>query len=256
MNKQCFGFQDADRQRLALERYSVDTVGHFVFVRMSPQGPNLKDFLGSFHDDLLHVSQICPDRFERASFDWAANWKVGMDNAAEGYHVPLVHPETFGAILLPDLEITVDAEHSRYTGRLKDASLKWWGNVQKAINLQPSTRYPGYVNFLIFPNIVVTYSYGAFLTFQTFEPLGPDALRIHSTAWLAQNNGRAARAMVVDSLKAFAEAVRNEDRGICAQVQLGMRDVPSARPLMLGELEGRIAHFQTAYMARMAGAAG
>ena len=62
--------------------------------------------------------------------------------------------------------------------------------------------------------------------------------------------------MVVDSLKAFSEAVRNKDRGICAQVQLGMRDVPSARPLMLGELEGRIAHFQKAYMVRMAGAAG
>ena len=253
LNKQCFGFQDADRQRLALQSYSVDVVGHFVFVRMSPQGPDLRSFLGNFHDDLLHVSQVCTDRFERASFDWAANWKVGMDNAAEGYHVPLVHPETFGAILPLDLDISVDAEHSRYTGRLKDASLQWWGRVQKAIGLQPSSRYPGYANFLIFPNIVVTYSYGSFLTFQTFEPRGTDALCIHSTAWLAQNNGRAARAMVIDSLRSFSEAVRNEDRDICAQVQQGMRDLPSHRPLMLGQLEGRIAHFQKAYMARMAG---
>lgn len=256
MNKQCFNFQDEDKQRLALETFSVDSVGHFVFVRMSKIGPSLKEFLGNFYADLQHVSDVCTDRFESASFEWAANWKVGMDNAAEGYHVPLVHPDTFGQILGLDLEITVDAEHSRYTGRLKEASIKWWRTVQNAIGLHPSTRYPGYANFLIFPNIVVTYSYGAFLTFQTFEPTSTHHLRINSTAWLAKNNGRAARGMVIDSLKAFSKAVRDEDRDICGQVQSGMRDVPNNRPLMLGALEGRIAHFQRAYMVRMGGEIG
>lgn len=252
MNRKCFGFEESDRQRLSLERYAVGVVGHFVFVRMSPRGPSLQEFLGQFYDDLLHVSEVCPDRFETASFEWAANWKVGMDNAAEGYHVPLVHPDTFGVILPLDLEISVDAEHSRYIGLLKEQSINWWRNVQKAIALEPSARYPGYSNFLIFPNIVVTYSYGAFLTFQTFDPLSTHSLRINSTAWLAKNNGRAARAMVIESLQAFSQAVRNEDRDICAHVQQGMRDVPSNRPLILGELEGRIAHFQRAYMKRMA----
>ncbi len=251
MNRKCFGFEQADRQQLGLETFAVETVGHFVFVRMSATGASLREFLGSFHEDLAHVSEVCPDRFESRRFEWEANWKVGMDNAAEGYHVPLVHPDTFGVILPLDLEISTDAEHSRYTGGLKEQSIKWWTNVGKAIALEPSARYPGYANFLIFPNVVVTYSFGAFLTFQTFDPLGPGRLRINSTAWLARNNGRAARQMVVDSLKAFSEAVRNEDRDICAQVQFGMRDAPDNRPLVLGTLEGRIAHFQQAYMKRM-----
>ncbi len=251
MNSQCFGFDKSDKLRLSLQQYELDTVGHFVFVRMNKEGASLQEFLGNFYDDLTHVSEVCSDRFESASFEWAANWKVGMDNAAEGYHVPLVHPETFGAILSLDLEISTDAEHSRYTGQLKEASINWWLNVQKAINLQPSSRYPGYSNFLIFPNIVVTYSYGAFLTFQTFDPLTTHTLRINSTSWLARNNGRAARNIVVDSLKSFSELVRNEDRDICAQVQAGMRDIPSTRPLMLGSLEGRIKHYQQAYMTRI-----
>ena len=254
MNRQCFGFEDTDKKQLALQKYTVDTVGHFVFIRMSKEGASLKEFLGDFYDDLVHISAVCPDRFETASFEWAANWKIGMDNAAEGYHVPLVHPETFGMILPLDLEISTDAEHSRYTGQLKEASTNWWRTVQKAIDLQPSQIYPGYSNFLIFPNIVVTYSYGAFLTVQTFDPVTTHSLRINSTAWLAKNNGRAARDMVIDSLKKFSEAVRNEDRDICALVQSGMCDVPGNRALMLGELEGRIAHFQQAYMARMSGA--
>lgn len=253
LNTHSFNLDEADKQALKLESYALETVGHFVFVRMSAEGPDLKTFLGEFYDDLLHVSEVCPERFESESYEWDANWKLGMDNAAEGYHVPLVHADSFGLILSIDLDISTDLEHSRYTGKLKERSLKWWRNAEKAIKLQPSDRYPEYGNFLIFPNIVVTFSYGAFLTFQTFEPLGPDRLRIHSTSWLAKNRGGAARTMIVDSLKAFAEQVRNEDRDICKLAQAGVRDVPDNRAPLLGKLEGRIAHFQRAYADRMRG---
>lgn len=250
LNKQSFGLNEADKSALALQSYALETVGHFVFVRMTSEGPDLKTFLGSFYDDLQHVSEVCPDRFESESYDWAANWKLGMDNAAEGYHVPLVHADSFGLILSIDLAISTDADHSRYVGRLKERSIKWWANVGKSIKLEPSTVYPEYGNFLIFPNIVVTFSAGSFLTFQTFDPVGPENLRINSTSWLARNNGRAARGLVIDSLKAFSAQVRNEDAAICAIAQAGTREAGTRAPL-LGELEGRIAHFQKAYARHM-----
>ena len=254
LNRQSFGLSEADRHALVLERYELETVGNFVFVRMQRGGVGLAEYLGSFHDDLAHVGAICTDRFEQASFDWAANWKLGMDNAAEGYHVPLVHAESFGLILSTDLDITTDRDHSRYTGGLKERSLSWWGTVAKGIGLERSERYPEYGNFLIFPNIVVTFSYGAFLTFQTIEPTGPETLRINSTAWLARNNGRGARGMVVESLREFSAKVRNEDRDICAVAQKGVRDTGTRRPPLLGALEGRIAHFQQAYARHMGNA--
>lgn len=251
LNKQSFDLNDDDKRRLGLQAYAVETVGHFVFVRMSADGPSLRGFLGGLYDDLAHVSEVCPDRFERAAYDWDANWKLGMDNAAEGYHVPLVHADSFGLILSIDLKISHDQEHTRYTGNLKERSLTWWRQVGKAIDLRPSEIYPQYGNFLIFPNIVVTFSYGAFLTFQWFEPTGPESLRIHTTSWLAKNNGRAARGMAIDSLKSFSEQVRNEDRDICAIAQKGTRGMDGDRRMVLGALEGRIAHFQKAYAARM-----
>ena len=57
--------------------------------------------------------------------------------------------------------------------------------------------------------------------------------------------------MVVEELKRFSAQVRNEDRNICALAQRGTRDAGANRPLLLGELEGRIRHFQEAYMRRM-----
>jgi phenylpropionate dioxygenase-like ring-hydroxylating dioxygenase large terminal subunit len=250
-NRQSFGFNEADKQALALETYALETVGHFVFVRMAKEGPCLRDFLGNFYDDLHHVSETCPDRFEMTSNDWEANWKLGMDNAGEGYHVPMVHAESFSVILSTDLEITTDAEHSRYIGKLKERSLKWWGQVAKSIRLESGAKYPQFASFLIFPNIVAAFSYGSFLTFQTFDPTGTDSLRINTTSWLGKNNGRAARDMVVKSLNTFSEQVRDEDRDICKIAQSGLRDAAVNRPGLLGALEGRLAHFQKAYNAHM-----
>lgn len=253
LNKQSFGLNEADKTALALRSYALETVGHFVFVRMSRGGPDLKTFLGSFYDDLKHVSGICADRFESVSDDWAANWKLGMDNAAEGYHVPLVHPESFGEILSTDLTLTTDKDHSRYVGKLKERSLKWWASVSKSIKLEPSPVYPEYASWLIFPNLVVMLSAGAFLNVQTIEPTGAETLRLQTTSWLAANNGRAARGMVVDSLKGFAGQVRDEDAAICAVAQKGTREAGTRAPL-LGDMEGRIAHFQRTYAGYMEGA--
>jgi phenylpropionate dioxygenase-like ring-hydroxylating dioxygenase large terminal subunit len=250
-NAHSFGFDEADRARLALVPYAVETCGRFVFVRMAPDGPGLADFLGAYHPALAHLSEVFPDRFEQVSLEWDGNWKVGMDNAAEGYHVPLVHPESFAEVLTLDLDVSTEREHSLYRGRLTDRSRRWWDNVARNIELKPSELYPEYANFLIFPNIVITLSYGAFMTFQTIEPIGPGRLRINSTAWLAANRGGGAREIVVHSLQAFSHKVREEDRGACAKVQRGIADGPAARPPMLGEMEGRIAHFQKAYAGRM-----
>jgi phenylpropionate dioxygenase-like ring-hydroxylating dioxygenase large terminal subunit len=251
MNRQSFGLDDADKDALALEAYALEVVGHFVFVRMQAEGCDLKTFLGGFYDDLLHLSQMCPDRIEAESFEWEANWKLGMDNAAEAYHVPMVHPDSFGAILSMDLDLTTEGDHSRYTGGLRDRSLKWWGAVAKAVELQRSDIYPQYGNFLIFPNIIATFSYGAFLTFQTIEPVGPQTLRLNNSSWLAHNNGRAARDMVAETLRGFTRQVREEDQAICKVAQAGTRAADLSQRPVLGDMEARIKHFQQAYVRHM-----
>lgn len=249
--KDTFGLSEEARNALALESYAVDTCGRFVFVRMQPTGPSLREYLGEVYDALDHLTGVFTDKFESVTLEWEGNWKVGMDNAAEGYHVPLVHPETFAVVLTLDLKCSTEKEHGIYSGILTDRSRKWWDNVKKNIGMRPSPRYPEYANFLIFPNIVVTLSYGGFLTFQTMEPIDARRLRLNSSAWMADNKGGAARDAVVTMLKEFSHKVREEDRVICRETQLGVRDFEAVRPPVLGEMEGRISHFQKSYAKRM-----
>ena len=246
-NKRCFGFGDLEKKELGLTAYSLALCGRFVFVKVDAEGPSLKEFLGAYYDALIHLTEICPDRFESTTIEWDANWKMGMDNAAEGYHVPLVHSDSFAKVLTLNLEISIEGPHSLYLGKLTEGSLTWWGNVKKHCSLVPSTRYPEYANFLIFPNIVITFSYGSFLTFQTFLPDGVNKLTITSNSWLAQSKHGPVRETVITSLKEFSAKVRDEDKTICAISNKGISDLPNSRALLLGDLEGRIANFQKAY---------
>lgn len=248
MNKKCFGFSDEDKLALGLTPFHLEVCGRFVFIKMTDNGPALSEYLGAYYDALIHLTAICPDRFEHTTIPWAANWKVGMDNAAEGYHVPLVHADSFAQVLTLDLAISIEGPHSAYLGKLTPKSLRWWDHIKQQIALVPSTIYPEYANFLIFPNIVITFSYGAFLTFQTFLPTSINTLRLQSTSWLAKSNFGAAREMVLASLIEFSAKVRGEDERICAVANQGICDPSNTRPFILGNLEGRIANFQKAYV--------
>ncbi len=252
-NREAFGFDEADRRSLALESYALEVCGRFVFVRMSRDGPDLRTFLCDVYGVLEHLTETCPDRFDSQQIEWDFNWKIGMDNAAEGYHVPLVHPESFALMLKPGLRLSTSGEHGWYIGDLKDRSNAWWAGVAKAIGLKPSPVYTQYASFLIFPNIVINFSYGGFLAFQTFDPLGVEKLAINAGAWLAHNKGGAARDMVVEQLKDFSQRVRAEDRAICRKVQDGLNELDGPRVMLTGRMEQATAHFHQAYAARMTG---
>ena len=251
-NAKAFGLDDAEKARLALQAYALETVGHFVFVRMSADGPSLRDFLGDVHDHLAHVSAVCSHRVESLTVDVAANWKLGVENGIEAYHHAMVHSDTFSSVLQQDIVMNAYGPHCTHEGALTDKSRHWWSVVADKARLTTSDRYRDYISFLIFPNIVTTFTAGAFFTFQVLTPASASTLRIASSGWLAEGAG-AAYAPVAGSLAAFSEKVRAEDQAICAIAQAGVAERGIDRAAMLGEVDNRVRHFQDAYAARMGG---
>ena len=251
-NAKAFGLDDAEKARLALKPYALETVGHFVFVRMSGEGPTLRDFLGEVHDHLAHVSAVCTHRVESLGVEVAANWKLGVENGIEAYHHAMVHTDTFSSVLQQDIVMNRYGPHCTHEGALTDKSRHWWSVVAEKARLKTSDQYRDYISFLIFPNIVTTFTAGAFFTFQVLTPTGPQTLRIASSGWLAEGAG-AAYAPVAASLAAFSEKVRAEDQAICATAQAGVAERGIGRAALLGEVDNRVRHFQAAYAERMRG---
>ena len=77
-----------------LRKFRTETRGPLVFVSLNDDAPNLTDHLGR----LLNVCDEFPAARWRQSdhwqYDFAANWKIPVENTIESYHVPTVHPKT------------------------------------------------------------------------------------------------------------------------------------------------------------------
>ncbi|MFT3997460.1 MAG: aromatic ring-hydroxylating dioxygenase subunit alpha [Asticcacaulis sp.] len=253
-NETAFGLDEAGREALALQAYDVETVGAFVFVRMDGDSPKsesgLKAFLGEVYDVLKGVSATCPHRIEDVTLDIAANWKLCLENGVEAYHHAMVHTDTFATVLNQDIVMNTYGPHCTHEGRMTDKGRQDWNRLIRRAALRPDPASGDYISFLIFPNIVTTFTAGALFTFQMLFPASATQTRIHSTAWLAQGND-AVRPFVSAPLTQFAHKVREEDRQICEIAQTGVGERHLNRAAVLGSVDNRIRHFQQAYTERM-----
>jgi phenylpropionate dioxygenase-like ring-hydroxylating dioxygenase large terminal subunit len=86
-------FSGADKKQLGLRPIELEVLCGLVFVRIVAGGPSLHEMW----KDCLHLLE--PYRLEEmVPLDdpwvdqWACNWKVGVDNNLENYHIPVGHP--------------------------------------------------------------------------------------------------------------------------------------------------------------------
>ncbi len=111
-NAAAFSLGETDRAALALKPYRLETCGRYVFVCMADDPPPLRDFLGRVYDDLDYFLRRLPGPYQPDLGRTGVNWKVGFENAAEGYHVRVIHKDSLGLTLGDDLGIDFIADHS------------------------------------------------------------------------------------------------------------------------------------------------
>ncbi|MFL5327687.1 MAG: aromatic ring-hydroxylating oxygenase subunit alpha [Gemmataceae bacterium] len=90
-------FRPFDRENAQLRKLRVATCGQLVFVSFATEGPSLEDFIGPLFP--RWNKGFDGDEFRLASAwgqDFPCNWKVVLENSLESYHIPCVHPKTFG----------------------------------------------------------------------------------------------------------------------------------------------------------------
>jgi len=90
-------FPQFDRAKYRLDRFPLEQCGDLMFVRFSEQGPSLKEWMGEYFD--LFSQWLSPPQFKielERRLPYPANWKIPVEASLESYHIPEVHPHTFG----------------------------------------------------------------------------------------------------------------------------------------------------------------
>ncbi|BFO57669.1 aromatic ring-hydroxylating dioxygenase subunit alpha [Acidovorax sacchari] len=255
--KQCFPEVVAEPSRFRLQEFACEAVGQFVFVRVSETGPSLRDYLGGQYGFLERASQGMRGMLDEFREPVEANWKIVIENALEGYHVPAVHSRTF--MQIDGMDRAEAAPRFFLEDRLHShlehaADAEWvarFARMERKIGQWP-WRFEHYTHHHIFPNLTVTSFMGYSFHVQSFEPTEARRTTVHSrTIGVEFQDSTPAGARMMEHIHedghVFTRKVFAEDGGICARVQAGVDH--AQRQAVIGEgIEDRVAHFQKAYV--------
>ncbi len=234
---------------IQLPQYRVECAGQLVFVNLSESGPSLEEQLGELYP--VCVEQFGPNR--KAYLNWSrnypANWKVPVENSLEAYHVPCVHPNTFGedpgesrshhtiGERLTSFKTQLPFAHSRLDN-LVQHSESW---VIRRLGMPTTGEYAQYH---VFPNLLFSFTEAISLC-QCVTPTSPTRSRsiVRQFGAVGQTMGHHILAESWGRFKAAITAkVLKEDLDLFASIQQGLEGSPHRG--ILGRCEERIFAFQ------------
>jgi phenylpropionate dioxygenase-like ring-hydroxylating dioxygenase large terminal subunit len=246
-------FRPWDREHARLHKFRLERRGELVFVSLADSGPSLAEYLGPFDGPCAEWFGP-PYRLAWAwQTDYAANWKVVVENSLESYHIPCVHRKTFGE--MPPEETSEHDLTERWTtfrtpepDNSVSRNQRW---VVRQLGMTPTSVYTHHHSH---PHLTFN-SLDVHRMAQLVVPTGPTTSR--HLVWLYTLRGTrtnpfarllgAAMARLVTSV---ARKIVLEDAQLFARVQRGLE--ASVHPGVIGTREERVYAFQE-YVARECG---
>jgi phenylpropionate dioxygenase-like ring-hydroxylating dioxygenase large terminal subunit len=226
-----------------LESHPHRNVGGFVF-KSEPS-----DVTDTVAEDLLgDIGRPAGGSFHRGALHHRCNWKLMVENVLEGYHLSMVHPDTFCKSGYTSSS-RADEMH-----RGCDSLLTTYPHDRFAIHL--TARFPGvvpgYRHLFVFPNLFVSVTNDLIYFTSNLFPIAPDETILHYRLFATQQFAGLASALQqhlrVEAIR-FTETALNEDKEILERCQLGMSSASGT--YALGNLEHRIRHFHESYLQRL-----
>jgi choline monooxygenase len=206
------GVQAFDRAKNGLVPMAADVWEQFVFVRVSPEGPPLAEFLGSLAAQArpLGLSKL---RFlERRVYRFESNWKVFVDNYLDGgYHVPFLHKGLDSVLDYAQYTIENGERHCLQSSPVRDSGQD---AATAAVRQGDRAFY-----YWLYPNFMVNWYEGVMDT-NLVRPLGLDHTEVVFDFYFADDSEEA-RARNLASIE-VGQRIQDEDTGICASVQRGL----------------------------------
>jgi choline monooxygenase len=178
-------FPGFDREKYRLTEYAVETCGDLIFVRLTTEGPSLQNWLGGLYERIREITNLRDLTLAmRRDVAISANWKIPVEASLESYHIPEVHPTTFGE---DPGEGKSDHEFGARTSTFRTCfnTSRWmdrlWRFVERVILVILGIPYQGrYEHHHVMPNLLISHT-DSLTLIQTVSPTG--AMTSASVVW-------------------------------------------------------------------------
>ncbi|WP_166820161.1 aromatic ring-hydroxylating oxygenase subunit alpha [Thalassoroseus pseudoceratinae] len=241
-------FRPWDRENSRIKKYRLENCGDLLFLALTDDPPSLKEYLGPVFERnnrffstpawrLLHVWEYeCP-----------CNWKVPAENTLESYHIPKLHPKSFGGIY-PSEAASDHILEPNYTQLDYDSGEdprvdRWQGRIVRWLGGEKTNLY---IHQHIHPNLIFVTT-DIFSYVLTYLPTSPTTCKINLRMYSFRGlkRGPLAKLLALASgrfAKNTMKQVQLEDWEVFADQQRGL-EVSNHRGV-IGTREERIYVFQ------------
>jgi choline monooxygenase len=206
------GVCEFDKSANGLVPVAAEVWENFVFVRLSPEGATLSEFLGPLVEQFRPLNLPRLHFFERRHYGFDCNWKVFVDNYLDGgYHVPHLHKGLDSVLDYPKYTIENGQRHCLQSSPV----------VREGAEAQTGAVRGGEraLYYWIYPNFMVNWYEGVMDT-NLVLPRGVDRTEVIFDFYFPDVSASAAernRASV-----AVGQRIQDEDTAICKSVQRGL----------------------------------
>ena len=232
--------EDFHGQPAPLERHNHRNMDGLIF-KSEPRGES-----ASPSSELLAgVGQPTGTSFHRGALHHQCNWKLMVENVLEGYHLSVVHQNTFGK--------------SGFTSSSRSETID--GDKNTMLTIYPHDRFathlraafpgviPSYRHAYLFPNLFVSVTNELVYFVSNLLPITEEETVLHYRLFATPQFEvlkPAVQQHLRDEAIKFTNTTLNEDKVILEQCQMGVRG--AIGHYTLGARERRIEQFHAAYL--------
>lgn len=217
-----------DLSAMGLVPVRVGVVGPLVFACLDPTAPALATWVGELAGAIERAGVATWSFAWEKTYEIEANWKLFVENANDGYHIPFVHDVLTDA-LVADSGITTLEPHGAYS----------------IANINPAYVPPGNdpaeakIRFgHIFPNLIPVLS-PSDLTYIRVDPVAHDRLRL-----FVRSYDHPDFALLRDFRKAAFERTTDQDLAVVLRTMRGLHAEGLPAGVHAARLEERIGHLE------------
>ncbi len=211
-------------------RHGLATIEHevfmgFIFVRLAPGLPNVREMMAPYVDELAayRMEELVPQGRVRLR-PRAVNWKNVADNYADGLHIDVAHP---GLTRLFGKSYAIEAREwiDKMSGEVSEIPSSNWSERQyqkflPVVPHLPPERQRLWTYFKLWPNVAFDV-YPDQIDFMQFLPVSPTETLIREIAYVHSDARREMRATRYLNWR-INRQVNLEDKTLIERVQAGM----------------------------------
>ena len=218
-------FRDFDTGALGLKAVEHEVCLGFVFVRLEPGLPSVREMLGPYYDEMAcyRMEELVP--LGRVTLrEREVNWKNVSDNYSDSLHITVAHPgltRLFGS----GYGLEAGAWTDKMWGALREAPSNNWSERRYQALLPdvghlPPERKRLWTYFKLWPNVAFDV-YPDQVDFMQFIPVSPTRTVLREIAYVLPDERREMRAARYLNWR-INRRVNIEDKTLIERVQAGM----------------------------------